>query len=85
MQVLGVPVGVDQPQHRNGNMRPQALTSVKLHLNLLFVILQQKRLEARDKSVTENIIWCQYVMCNVEKGRQSAKAWRWSKAGEVRD
>lgn len=56
--MLGVPVVVDQPKRSNGHTQSWPLTSVKLHLNLLFIILQEERLETSSKSVTANLDGC---------------------------
>jgi hypothetical protein len=58
MHVLGVPVVVNQPEPSNGLTQSQPLTSVKLHLNLLFIVLQEERLKTISKSVTADIGKC---------------------------
>jgi hypothetical protein len=53
-----VPVVVNQPEPSNGLTQSQPLTSVKLHLNLLFIVLQEERLKTISKSVTADIGKC---------------------------
>jgi hypothetical protein len=64
--VLGVPSVVDQLQPKNGSTRSRLLTSVKFHLNLLFIVQQEERLEAIGTLVTANIHRFWYLMCNAD-------------------
>jgi hypothetical protein len=74
MHVLGVPVVLHQQQAVEGNSGSCQLTGVKLHLNLLFIVLQEERLETVSKSVTANMSRCQHIIFKADKADREQKS-----------